>query len=490
MAGKISEYPAINTLLFPTAGDLFDVSQITAIVIFPPSITYESRKVTFTQLAAALGDGNIYTEDGTLTANRTATMSGFNLAFDGGKTAFKGAGATSATKTVTILNSASTEFFTASNNVRVGINKTTPGATLNVAYYTNDDVFIAESSHNSNAIQLTAPGVLNLNVTTLNLTASVGVVFTNETANTAVYLDAGKNLISVPAGSDGDVLTLVSGVPAWSATTGGESLAATLAIGNATNELHIVSNNGMSRAKLLDTNANLTFDDGTNYGYLTCNTSQTVLIYYEDTTAKQGDLTLDITKSLLQHTDAVDLVAPVITLTGDGNSVFSLNATVGIIGCTVDGYTANFFQMDVAGPHEWQSGANLLLNAGAELHLAAVTDVIINGAKNINLGQVELRAGTATANTAPLKFTSGTNLTVAVAGVMEYDGTNFFATRTAGNREVLFSGQNAATAPGVNSIGVITDYYGTSATRVLTTPDSWASININGTAYRIPLYIP
>lgn len=38
-----------------------------------------------------------------------------------------------------------------------------------------------------------------------------------------------------------------------------------------------------------------------------------------------------------------------------------------------------------------------------------------------------LKAGTATAGTAPLKLTSGTNLTTAEAGAIEYDGTNFFA---------------------------------------------------------------
>jgi hypothetical protein len=41
-----------------------------------------------------------------------------------------------------------------------------------------------------------------------------------------------------------------------------------------------------------------------------------------------------------------------------------------------------------------------------------------------------LGAGTATAGTAPLKFTSGTNLTTAEAGVMEYNGTSVFITGT------------------------------------------------------------
>lgn len=46
---------------------------------------------------------------------------------------------------------------------------------------------------------------------------------------------------------------------------------------------------------------------------------------------------------------------------------------------------------------------------------------------------IHLKAGTATAGTAPLKFSAGTNLTVPEAGVMEYDN-NFYLTISTGNR--------------------------------------------------------
>jgi hypothetical protein len=52
-----------------------------------------------------------------------------------------------------------------------------------------------------------------------------------------------------------------------------------------------------------------------------------------------------------------------------------------------------------------------------------------------------LGAGTATANTAPLKFTSGTNLTTAEAGAVEYNGTAVFSTGTAA------SGRGVVLAP-------------------------------------------
>lgn len=48
-----------------------------------------------------------------------------------------------------------------------------------------------------------------------------------------------------------------------------------------------------------------------------------------------------------------------------------------------------------------------------------------------------LPAGTATASTAPLKFTSGTNLTTPEAGAIEYDGTEFYATNSGASRTIL-----------------------------------------------------
>jgi len=77
-----------------------------------------------------------------------------------------------------------------------------------------------------------------------------------------------------------------------------------------------------------------------------------------------------------------------------------------------------------------------------------------------------LAAGTATASTAPLKFTSGTNLTTAEAGAMEYNGTNLFFTRAGTTRE------NIVCASAVNSVSP-------------TAPDRTITVNIGGTTYYI-----
>jgi len=76
-----------------------------------------------------------------------------------------------------------------------------------------------------------------------------------------------------------------------------------------------------------------------------------------------------------------------------------------------------------------------------------------------------LAAGTATAGTAPLKFTSGTNLTTAEAGAMEYDGTNLFFTRAGTTRE-----------------GVITQ---SAVTTEVIVADTSVTVNINGTTYKL-----
>jgi hypothetical protein len=61
-----------------------------------------------------------------------------------------------------------------------------------------------------------------------------------------------------------------------------------------------------------------------------------------------------------------------------------------------------------------------------------VSQFVVQSRGNVGIGQtsptarLHLAAGTATASTAPLKFTSGTNLTTAEAGAMEFNGTNLF----------------------------------------------------------------
>jgi len=83
---------------------------------------------------------------------------------------------------------------------------------------------------------------------------------------------------------------------------------------------------------------------------------------------------------------------------------------------------------------------------------------------------VNIGAGTATANTAPLKFTSGTNLTTAEAGAVEYNGSNFFMTATATNRRQVALSNVATPTSGYLLVGNGTDW-------TITAPGSVTGLN-------------
>jgi hypothetical protein len=136
--------------------------------------------------------------------------------------------------------------------------------------------------------------------------------------------------------------------------------------------------------------------------------------------------------------------------------------------------------------------ANLIF--GSNINAAGNNDrMFLSDDGRLGIGQaatavVHIKAGTATASTAPLKFTSGTNLTTAEAGAMEYDGTNLFFTRAGTTRENVLVAVDNASAPSTSAGVAITNYYGSSATNFLGTPNRWCSVNILGTVYKIPMY--
>lgn len=110
---------------------------------------------------------------------------------------------------------------------------------------------------------------------------------------------------------------------------------------------------------------------------------------------------------------------------------------------------------------QWQgsdSGGNdvvfMNMNASGRLGIGQSTPTAI----------LHLKAGTATASTAPLKLTSGTNLTTAETGAVEYNGTNLFFTRTGTTRETVM------TANAVNNVSP-------------TSPNRTITVVIDGTTY-------
>lgn len=82
--------------------------------------------------------------------------------------------------------------------------------------------------------------------------------------------------------------------------------------------------------------------------------------------------------------------------------------------------------------------------------------------------RLHIAAGTATANTAPLKFTTGTNLTVAVVGVMEYNNTFHLTNSDATRRHIALAPNNTKVTAGAPY-----------------TNDGYVVINIGGTDFKI-----
>lgn len=68
-------------------------------------------------------------------------------------------------------------------------------------------------------------------------------------------------------------------------------------------------------------------------------------------------------------------------------------------------------------------------------------------------GVVHIKAGTATAGTAPLKFTAGTNLTTTEAGAVEFDGTHLYFTATNGGTRYQLDQQSG----GASALSGLTD---------------------------------
>lgn len=86
-------------------------------------------------------------------------------------------------------------------------------------------------------------------------------------------------------------------------------------------------------------------------------------------------------------------------------------------------------------------------------------------------GRVHIAAGTATASTAPLKLTSGTNLTAAEAGAIEYDGTELYETNSTTVRgNVIVVRLNSSSAGTLTLATTYTHYVFTGTTTTWTLP--------------------
>lgn len=103
---------------------------------------------------------------------------------------------------------------------------------------------------------------------------------------------------------------------------------------------------------------------------------------------------------------------------------------------------------------------NSVIYATATNVLGESANFTFNGTR-LSPNYITLAAGTATAGTAPLKFTSGTNLGTAEAGAMEYNGTNLFFTRSGTTRQTVLTANVVAAEVVVSDTTVTVNIAGT-----------------------------
>jgi lysophospholipase L1-like esterase len=143
-----------------------------------------------------------------------------------------------------------------------------------------------------------------------------------------------------------------------------------------------------------------------------------------------------------------------INLGNDFSSTAATNLKIRIFNNTM-GFTASPSSMDYVVPtstdHSFYGGTSKIARITS-------TGKMFMGGSTTPTALVHIAAGTATANTAPLKFTSGTNLTTPEAGAVEFDGTNYFATASTTRYTIAKTLTNTATLDfGSTAVGAATD---------------------------------
>lgn len=204
--------------------------------------------------------------------------------------------------------------------------------------------------------------------------------------------------------------------------------------------------------------------------------------------------TISVTSSNVSNfSTAVKAVLGTSVTAGTGIGT-SFNATTGVLTVSNSGVTS------VNG----SAGAisNVALTTGKLSQFAATTSAELLGVISDETGSGSLVFGTAptlaqvtlsagTTATVPLKFTSGTNLTTAVAGAVEWDGTSLYLTQTAGptRKTVAYTDSNitgnAATATKLSAsktFALTGDVTGSTSSDLTSGPSIAATLASVGTA--------
>lgn len=164
--------------------------------------------------------------------------------------------------------------------------------------------------------------------------------------------------------------------------------------------------------------------------------ADTQVLKYNSSTAKWENATSSASaggsNTQVQFNDAGVLGGDagfVYNKTTDTATVTNLNVTGGVkTSANVEATVFNFFPYEgdwriylrskTQVDEEMQFGTTGIWKVGSFVGIGTITPTAV----------LHLKAGTASANTAPLKFMAGTNLTTPENGAFEYDGTNLYFT--------------------------------------------------------------
>ena len=144
------------------------------------------------------------------------------------------------------------------------------------------------------------------------------------------------------------------------------------------------------------------------------------------------------------------------------------------------------YGIDNSDSDKFKIGTGSSLTSGAKLTIDDISG-------NVGIGTIaptaalHIKAGTATASTAPLKFTSGTNLTTPEAGAMEFDGTNLFFTPSTTRETILFASDAVQFADNETPTGTVNGVNDT-FTLANTPTTSTTHVYVNGVRQALTLH--
>ncbi|CAN5255462.1 hypothetical protein BH11BAC5_BH11BAC5_20280 [soil metagenome] len=289
----------------------------------------------------------------------------------------------------------------------------------------------------SNIVDISSAYVGQNSITTLG---TVGTGIWQGTAVGATYGGTGQSSVTtgdllygsatntwskLPAGTNGQVLTLASGMPTWAANPGSTAWNLTGNTVTAGSQFLGSTNNVSLRMKTNNVER-MVVDSVGNVGIGTNNPDYSLPI----NKSINGSNGINIVNSSAGTGAGAAAVLLLKNNAGAAGEVFKTNTGYGTYKTITTGDMAlyNTGAGNITMLNDYASG-KLLFAAGG----STSAQMTLSATGNLGIGQaptatLHLKAGTASANTAPLKLTSGINLTTPEDGAVEYNGSHFYGT--------------------------------------------------------------